>query len=56
MLVLGQEADVAVRYSSWKGAAVDCGVSAFLPGDVMKAWYNASDIALWGFLGLRVSL
>jgi hypothetical protein len=54
--VLGQEADLQVQYSSWKVATIEAGLSAFFPGDVMKAWYNGSDVALWGFLGARVSI
>jgi hypothetical protein len=53
--VLGEEADLHLRYSSWNVAAIEAGLSAFFPGDVMKAWYNGSDVALWGFLGARVA-
>ena len=53
---LGQEVDVRVVYSTWASAALEAGMSGFRPDDVMKAWYNHSDLAVWGYVGAKVWL
>ena len=54
--LLGQEADLLLRYSAWTSACLEGGISLFHPGSVMKAWYNQSDLSVWGYIGARVWL
>jgi len=51
---LGEELDVSGRYSAWNSAALEFGISAFSPNDVMKSWYNSTGLGLWGYLAVRM--
>ncbi len=53
---LGQEADLGLRFSAWPTASLEGGVSVFHPATVMKAWYNQSDLSVWGYVGAKVWL
>ena len=62
---IGQEIDLVVKYNIVKGATIEWGASAFLPGDLMKEFWNAGltkdyytrkDAAFWSYAMLRVDL
>ncbi len=52
---LGQEIDIVVQYRHNKNISFEIGTSAFLPDDLMRQAFNASDVALWGYLQTSVS-
>ncbi len=62
---LGQEIDLVVKYNIVKSATIEWGGSAFLPGDLMKVFWNIGltdndyireDAAFWSYVMLRVDL
>jgi hypothetical protein len=50
---LGQEISVAGAVTCSENVTVGFGASGFLPGEVMRAWYNARDVGWWGYVSTR---
>jgi hypothetical protein len=51
---LGIEVDLVggVKYNEY--VSFEAGGSAFVPAFVMRAWFNASDVAWWAYFATRV--
>jgi hypothetical protein len=46
---LGQELDITVRYRYAEPLALDLGLSAFMPGGVLRGVFGGADMGLWGY-------
>lgn len=53
----GQEVDVALKYTVFKGTSVTWGGSIFLPGELMKAIFGGNeDPGLWSYIMVSANL
>lgn len=57
----GQEIDLTVKYSIVQGAALTWGGSIFLPGDLMKDFFNTpqgprEDASFWSYIMMNIEL
>jgi hypothetical protein len=50
----GQECDVTCSFAYNNNVSLELGVSAFLPGDVMRSTFRGSDVAWWGYAATKV--
>lgn len=50
----GQEIDVTSSISYTKNVSFELGVSAFVPGDILRTTFRGSDVAWWGYGTARV--
>ena len=53
--LLGQEVDIVGLYRYGKSLSFELGVSAFVPGPVMRARFGGGDVAFWGYLTTMVT-
>jgi hypothetical protein len=53
---LGTEFDIVTSWQYNSFTTLQAGASLFQPGDVMKALYGGSDIGVWGFVLVQVSM
>ncbi|MDH3252339.1 MAG: alginate export family protein [Ignavibacteria bacterium] len=55
-LDLGQEIDMTAAWEVDANVSIEAGASGFVPGTIMRSWFNGSDIAWWGYLTTRAWL
>lgn len=53
--LLGQEVDLVGLYRYGKSLSFELGVSAFVPGPVVRARFGGGDVAFWGYLTTMVT-
>jgi hypothetical protein len=54
-IALGQEIDIISQWKYSKNFGFELGVAGFLPGDVMRDDFKASDVATYVYLSTSVS-
>jgi hypothetical protein len=55
-LDLGQEIDITASWEIDSNVSIEGGASGFIPGSLMRLWFNGADIAWWGYLTTRAWL